>query len=213
VSKLRVAVVDDHPIVLAGLKALIEREPDMEFVGEAMCGTAALSLIREARPDIAVIDLSIPEITGLEIARRLADEQPEVKVLILTLHDESDSLRQSLEAGVSGYLVKRSAADELIRAIRAVAAGGLYLDPTIAGKALRPATARAGAGHGELSDRETAVIKLIAHGFSNKQVADRLDLSVKTVETYKARAVEKLDLRTRADIVRYGALQGWLSEG
>jgi DNA-binding NarL/FixJ family response regulator len=209
VTKLRVAVVDDHPIVLAGLKALIERAPDMEFVGEATRGTTAIALIREAKPDVAVIDISIPEMTGLEVVRRVVNEHPEVRVLILTLHDEGFYLRQSLEAGARGYLVKRSAADELIHAIRAVAAGGIYLDPTIAGKVLMPISTHAVSEPAKLSDRETEVLKLVAHGFSNKQVADQLGLSIKTVETYKARAAEKLDLRTRADIVRYGALQGW----
>jgi len=212
VSDIRVVLVDDHPIVLAGLRALIQSTPDMELVGEAASATAAIALIREAMPDIAVVDISIPGISGLELVRRLVKERPEVKILVLTLHDESMFVRQALEAGARGYLVKRAAADELIRAIRAIAAGGIYLDPAIAGKALGPIAARAGSRDIALSERETEVIKLAALGFSNKQIAGRLALSVKTVETYKARATEKLGLRTRSDIVRYGALQGWLHE-
>lgn len=205
-------VLDDHPIVLAGTKGLIQSAPDMELVGAATSGKAAIALIRELAPDIAVVDISIPEMTGLEVVRPVVREQPEIKVLVLTLHDETMYVRQSLEAGVCGYLVKRSAADELIRAIRAIAAGGIYLDPVIAGKALGPQATRTISGHSELSDRETEVIRLIAQGFSNKEVATRLDLSVKTVETYKSRAAEKLGLQTRAEIIRYGVLRGWLSK-
>jgi len=209
-SNIRVVLVDDHPIVLAGLTALIRSAPEMELVGEATSGMAAIALIRKTKPDVAVVDISIPEMTGLEVARQVVIEQPAIKVLVLTLHDESVYVQQALEAGVHGYLVKRSAADELIRAIRAIAAEGIYLDSAIAGKALNRIAACAVSAHRTLSDRETEVIKLVALGFSNKQIAGRLALSIKTAETYKSRAAEKLGLRTRADIVRYGILRGWL---
>jgi DNA-binding NarL/FixJ family response regulator len=212
VSDIRVLLVDDHPIVLAGIKALIQSTSGVKLVGEATNGTAAIAMIQETIPDIAVVDLSIPGISGLELARQVVKEQPAVKVLVLTLHDESLYVRQALEAGVRGYLVKRSAADELIRAIRAIAAGGIYLDPAIAGKALSPIAAHAVSRFVALSDRESEVIKLVAQGFSAKEIAGRLALSIKTAETYKARAAEKLGLRTRADIVRYGALRGWLRD-
>jgi DNA-binding NarL/FixJ family response regulator len=172
----------------------------------------AIALIRRTMPDVAVVDISIPEMTGLEVARQVVIEQPAIKVLVLTLHDESVYVQQALEAGVHGYLVKRSAADELIRAIRAIAAEGVYLDSAIAGKALNRTVACAVSAHRTLSDRETEVIKLVALGFSNKQIAGRLALSIKTAETYKSRAAEKLGVRTRADIVRYGVLQGWLHD-
>ena len=133
-SNIRVVLVDDHPIVLAGLTALIRSAPEMELVGEATSGMAAIALIRRTKPDVAVVDISIPEMTGLEVARQVVIEQPAIKVLVLTLHDESVYVQQALEAGVHGYLVKRSAADELIRAIRAIAAEGVYLDSAIAGK-------------------------------------------------------------------------------
>jgi DNA-binding NarL/FixJ family response regulator len=209
-SNIRVVLVDDHPIVLAGLTALIRSAPEMELVGEATSGMAAIALIRRTKPDVAVVDISIPEMTGLEVARQVVIEQPAIKVLVLTLYDESVYVQQALEAGVHGYLVKRSAADELIRAIRAIAAEGIYLDSAIAGKALNRTVACAVSAHRTLSDRETEVIKLVALGFSNKQIAGRLALSIKTAETYKSRAAEKLGLRTRADIVRYGILRGWL---
>jgi DNA-binding NarL/FixJ family response regulator len=211
-SNIRVVLVDDHPIVLAGLTALIRSAPEMELVGEATSGMAAIALIRRTKPDVAVVDISIPEMTGLEVARQVVIEQPAIKVLVLTLYDESVYVQQALEAGVHGYLVKRSAADELIRAIRAIAAEGIYLDSAIAGKALNRTAACAASAHRTLSDRETEVIKLVALGFSNKQIAGRLALSIKTAETYKSRAAEKLGVRTRADIVRYGVLQGWLHD-
>ena len=211
-SKIRVVLVDDHPIVLAGIKALIRNTSELMLVGEATSGEAAIAAIRRAKPDIAVVDLSIPGISGIELVRQVVKEQPTVKVLVLTLHDESVYVRQALEAGARGYLVKRSAADELVRAIRAIAAGGIYLDPAITGKALRLVTGRAVSRPVALSDRETEVIKLVAQGFSAKQIADRLALSIKTAETYKARAVEKLGLQSRADIVRYSVLQGWLDD-
>ena len=211
-SNIRVVLVDDHPIVLAGIKALIKSAPDMELAGEATSGPAAVSLIRKARPDIAVIDLSLPGEGGIELVRQIATEQREVKVLVLTLHDESIYVRQSLEAGAHGYLVKRAAPDELIRAIRVVSAGGIYLDPAIAGKALQRGTAGLVRKQVGLSEREVEVIKLVAQGFSNKEIARRLALSIKTAETYRARAADKLGLRTRADIVRYAVLQGWLHD-
>lgn len=209
-TNIRIALVDDHPIVLAGIKALIQSAQDMELVGGATSGPAAITLIREARPQIAVVDLSLPGMTGIELIRQIAKEQPEVKVLVLTLHDEFVYVQQALEAGAHGYLIKRSAADELTRAIRAIAAGGIYLDPAIAGKTFRRSATSVISEHVALSEREAEVLKLVAQGFSNKQIACHLALSIKTVETYKARAAEKLGLRSRADIVRYGVLQGWL---
>ena len=151
-SNIRVVLVDDHPIVLAGLTALIRSAPEMELVGEATSGMAAIALIRRTKPDVAVVDISIPEMTGLEVARQVVIEQPAIKVLVLTLYDESVYVQQALEAGVHGYLVKRSAADELIRAIRAIAAEGIYLDSAIAGKALNRIAACAVSAHRTLSD-------------------------------------------------------------
>ena len=167
------------------------------------------------RPDVVVLDISMPEMNGTEVARALLAEQPECRILVLTVHEDRAYLRRLLDAGVAGYLVKRSAADELIRAIHAVAAGGTYLDPAIAGKVVGAGgagAARAGGQVADLSDRETDVLRLIAHGHSNKEISARLEISVKTIETYKARAMEKLGFKTRVDVVRYAAAQGWLSE-
>jgi DNA-binding NarL/FixJ family response regulator len=215
-GKLRILMADDHPIVLAGLKALVEADPGLEIVGEARDGRTALKLASSLRPDVTVLDISMPEMNGTEVARALLAEQPECRILVLTVHEDRATLRQLLDLGVAGYLIKRSAADELLRAIHAVAAGGTYLDPAIAGKVIGSSgqgSARAGGGPTvELSERETDVLRLIANGHSNKDISARLSISVKTIETYKARAMEKLGFKNRVDVVRHAASKGWLPD-
>jgi DNA-binding NarL/FixJ family response regulator len=212
----RVLMADDHPVVLAGLKALVEADPDFQVIGEARDGRAALRLAKQLQPDVVVLDISMPEMNGIEVATTLLAERPQCRVLVLTVHEDRAYLRQLVEAGVNGYLLKRSASEELIRALHAVVAGGMYLDPAIAGKAIgRPVRGapQSRAGHGgDLSNRETDVLRLVAGGHSNKEISARLNISVKTVETYKARAMEKLGYRSRVDVVRYAAEQGWLHE-
>ncbi len=215
-TTIRVTLADDHPVVLAGVRALLQEAPEIELVGEATNGAAALRLICDKTPDVAVIDISMPDLNGVDLAKRVAASCPEVKLLALTVHEDRAYVQPLLHAGVRGYLLKRSAAEDLVRAIRAVAAGGVYLDPAVADRALSNGVrgSRAGSipseGSEALSQRETDVLRLTAQGYSNKEVATRLEVSVKTIETYKARAAEKLGLRTRADIVRYGVSQGWL---
>ena len=211
-TDIRVAVADDHPVVLAGIKALLQGAPEIVLLGDATTGKAAIELIQRTMPDIAIIDISLPDISGLEIARCIAETCPAVKLLALTVHEDRAYVQLLLQAGVRGYILKRSAAEDLVRAIRAVAAGGVFLDPEVAGKALAE-TSRNGSASPDkelLSQREGEVLKMTAQGFSNKEIAARLDVSIKTVETYKARASEKLNLRTRVDIVRYGVAHGWL---
>jgi DNA-binding NarL/FixJ family response regulator len=213
-TPIRIALVDDHPVVLAGIRALLVGMPDVELVGEANTGATGLKAICECSPDIAVIDLSLPDFSGIELARRLSKRCPEVKIIALTVHEDRAYVHPVLDAGARGYLLKRSAGDELLRAIRAVNQGDLYLDPAIAEKASTNAAELAlgnGADGGELSRREEDVLQLVAQGFSNKQIAGQLEVSVKSVETYKARAAEKKGLHSRADIVRYGIRQGWLT--
>lgn len=211
---IRVALVDDHPVVLAGITALLRAAPEITLVGEATTGEAALRLIAETAPDVAVIDVSLPDLNGLDLARRLAERCPAVRVLALTVHEDRAYVQPLLQSGARGYLLKRSAAEDLLRAIRAIAAGGIYLDPAVADKALPgPRAGAIDAPEGAiLSQREQDVLRLTAQGFTNKEIAGRLDVSVKTVETYKARGAEKLGLRTRAEIVRYGAVHGWLDD-
>ncbi len=214
-NRTRIVLADDHPIVLDGLRNLIRAEDDFELVGEAASGLAALKVIREKRPDVAVLDISMPELNGIVLSRRLAGEIPELNVLMLTLHEDRAYLNQALEAGVRGYVLKRSAVENLVHAIRAVIVGGIYVDPAIS---RRPVDGKR--GHSKpsphhnappaLTERETAVLKMAGLGLTNKEIASRLDVGVKSVETYKARGLEKLGLKTRADLVRYASTQGWL---
>ncbi|MBI4276203.1 MAG: response regulator transcription factor [Rhizobiales bacterium] len=216
-GKTRVVLSDDHPILLAGLRNLIEAEDDLELVGEAANGIAALKIIREMRPDVAILDISMPELNGIMVARRLAEEAPSVKLMVLTLHEDRAYLKQALDVGVRGYVLKRSAAENLVHAIRAVVVGGLYVDPAIVGHVFDKACARGGrpaakTAMPELTEREAEVLKLAALGFTNKETARRIDVGVKSVETYKARGLDKLGLKTRAELVRFASAQGWLAD-
>ncbi len=210
-TRLRVALADDHPVVLAGVKALLRETSDIEVVGHATSGLAALKMMVATAPDVAVVDIAMPDLSAIELAKRVARDCPAVRLVALTVHEDQAYLQQMLAAGARGYLLKRSAAEELARAIRAVAVGGLFLDPAVAGKAL---ASPAGPGGSDptaaLSPREEDVLRCTAQGFSNKEIGNRLEISTKTVETYKARAVEKLALRSRSDIVRYAVRRGWL---
>lgn len=214
-DKIRIVLADDHPIVLDGLRNLIRAEPDFELVGEAASGLSALKVIREQRPDVAVLDISMPELNGIVLSRRLAGEMPELRLLVLTLYEDRAYLNQALEAGVRGYVLKRSAVENLVQAIRAVLVGGLYIDPAIVGRVFeskqinKRLAARKGVAPA-LTDREADVLKMAALGFTNKEIASRLDVGVKSIETYKARGLEKLGLKTRAELVRYASGQGWL---
>jgi DNA-binding NarL/FixJ family response regulator len=215
--KTRIVLADDHPIVLNGLRNIIQAEQHLELVGEASSGLAALKVIREERPDVAVVDISMPEMNGILLARRLADEMPSVRILVLTLHEDRAYLKQALDAGINGYMLKRSAAENLVHAIKAVAVGGIYVDPTIASQMFPALPRRAGRRSDsnkipELSDRETEILKFVALGFTNKEIAQKLDVGLKSIETYKARGTEKLGLKTRAELVRYASAQGWLAD-
>jgi DNA-binding NarL/FixJ family response regulator len=214
---LRIVLVDDHVVVREGLKALLSAQSGMTVVGEAADGVAACLEVKRLRPDVVVMDVSMPKLTGSQATERLAKECPEVKVLALTVHEDKGYIRQLLAAGAAGYVLKRAAAEELIHAIRVVAGGGIYLDPSMAGKVVGGFVRRGDSDKpsqsAALSEREIEVGKLTAAGHSNKEVAARLDLSVKTVETYRARAMEKLGLHSRADLVRYAVQQGWLQDG
>jgi DNA-binding NarL/FixJ family response regulator len=216
VDKLRILLADDHAVVREGLKSLINAQPDMEVVGEASNGLEVAEQVGDCSPNLVIMDISMPELNGAQATAQLLQDCPDIKVLALSVHEDASYLRQLLEAGAVGYVLKRSAADMLIQAVRMVAAGGVYLDPLIAGKVVgslvgkttvlgAPATA-------ELSEREADVIRLIAQGYSNKEIATQLGLSIKTVETYKARAMEKLGLDSRVAIVRYALQRGWLQE-
>ncbi|HYH63886.1 MAG TPA: response regulator transcription factor [Urbifossiella sp.] len=208
-SRIRVLLADDHAVVRAGIRAVVAAEPDMEVVGEAADGPTALALVAALDPDVVVADISMPGMTGVELTTRLREANPARKVVVLTVHEDIGYLRAVLDAGAAGYVPKRAAADDLVRALRTVADGGAYVDPILGAAAAAP-----GAGSlatVDLSDRETEVVKFIARGFSNKEIAAKLSLSVKTVETYKARSLEKLGVRTRVGLVQYAAERGWLT--
>ena len=215
-TDLRVFLADDHAVVREGLKALVNAQPGMVVVGEAADGLLACEQIPALRPDVVVMDVSMPGLTGSQATARLRKECPTVKVLALTVHEDKGYIRQLLAAGATGYVLKRSAPEGLIQAIRSVAAGGVYLDPSMAGKVIGGfvrAPANDGPSNGELSEREADVARQTAAGYSNKEIAARLELSIKTVETYRARAMEKLGLQSRAGLVRYAVQQGWLQDG
>jgi DNA-binding NarL/FixJ family response regulator len=215
-KRLRILLADDHKIIRDGLKLLVNEQPDMHVVGEAGNGREVLEKARELKPNVVVMDLSMPELNGLQATARLKEERPEIKVVALTVHEDESYLRQLCKAGAAGYVLKRSAGDELIQAIRTVAKGGLSFDPTLANRALAsqraPSTAKGEPHAAELSEREKDVLIQLAWGYSNKEIAAKLRISVKTVETYKVRIGEKLGLRSRSGMVQYAMRQGWMNE-
>lgn len=214
---ISVFLADDHPLVLAGMKAHIEADPELQLVGDARDGPTALRRAIELRPDVVVLDISMPGLNGIDVTRKLLAACPRCRILVLTVHEDGSYLRQLLGLGVAGYVLKRSAAEELSRGIHAVAAGGIYLDPAVAGRAVgqspyQALSANATCKSGELSLREVEVLRLTAAGHSNKTIATKLLIRVKTVDTYKARAMAKLGFQTRVEVVRYALNQGWLSD-
>ena len=211
--KIRVFLADDHEVVRAGLKSLLNTQSDMKVVGEAADGRDAVTQIASLKPDIAVIDLSMPNLSGADVTRELKAAHPSVKVLALTVHEDKSHITELLGAGAKGYLLKRAAAAELINAVRAVAAGGVFVDPRIADKLVAPLVAGPIDAGVELSRRESEVLRLVALGHSHKEISSQLAVSVKTVETYKARSMEKLGLQGRVDIIRHASDSGWLRAG
>jgi DNA-binding NarL/FixJ family response regulator len=215
-KKIRVLLADDHKIVRDGLKLLINSQPDMQVVAEVGNGKDAVQQALELKLDVVVMDLSMPELNGLQATERLKAKRPDIKVVALTVHEDESYLRQLCQAGAAGYVLKRSAGDELIRAIQTVSTGGVYYDNTLASKALagqRADSSSKGEIHTtEPSGREKEVLVMLAWGYSNKEIAADLGLSIKTVETYKVRIAEKLKLHSRTEMVKYALRQGWLNE-
>jgi len=215
-EKLRILLADDHAVLRDGLAMLINGESDMSVTAQAENGRDAVRLAREDPPDVAVVDVSMPLMNGAEVAEALREQCPGVRVLALTRHADPAYVRRLLQAGAAGYVLKKAAADALIGAIRIVAGGGMYVEPQLAGALLQRTLGAARPESAEfeepLSAREEEVLRSIAWGRSNKEIAAELGLSIKTVESYKAGAVEKLRLRNRSEIVRYAVTRGWLSE-
>jgi DNA-binding NarL/FixJ family response regulator len=213
-APIRIVLADDHTIVREGLKLLIDGEADMIVIAEAADGAAAVEQAVSLKPDVIVLDISMPGMNGLLAARTLKQRAPEIAIVTLTRHTDDGYLQELFRSGVSAYVLKQSAARELLHAIRTAASGGQYIDSTLA-RRLTSSFAGTDGGKarkaGAITDREADVLRLIARGYSNKEIANELSLSVKTVEAHKANAMRKLDLNGRVDIVNYAVLQGWLN--
>ena len=215
-KKLRIVLAEDHKTVREGIKLLVDAQPDMEVIGEAGDGEAVIALTAELDPDIVLMDISMPVLNGLKATKKLRALYPQVKILTLTRHTDDGYLRQLISAGANGYVLKQSAPSELINAIRSVGEGNSFLDPSLTQKVMGGYVSKVdslrGDGRGDVSSRESEVLRLIALGYSNKEIATRLDLSVKTIEAHKANAMRKLGISGRIDIVRYAILQGWMQD-
>lgn len=214
-DKIRVLLVDDHAILRAGLRALLKTEADIEVVDEASDGKEAVAKTERLLPDVALMDISMPVMDGLEATRRIHQSCPKVKVLVLTIHDNEEYLFQVIEAGGSGYIVKKSAVTELISAIHAVHRGEAFLSPMATKMVIGRYLQMVGRGEGKqrydaLTSREKDILKLIADGYTNQEIADHLIISVKTVETHRAHVLKKLELHTRAELVKYARSHGLL---
>jgi len=213
-APLRILIADDHAIVRQGLKLLIDSQPDMKVIAEAASGEAVLEQAAAVKPDVVIMDVSMPGINGLVATRMLKQRQPETTIVALTRHEEKTYLEELLRAGASAYVLKQSAPTEFLRAVRAVAAGGIYLDPSmtsqVASGLLAPKSREDAEDGGKITERESQVLRLVAVGHSNVEIAEKLLISVKTVEVHKSNAMRKHGLTGRVDVIRYGVLQGWL---
>lgn len=212
-KRIRLLIVEDHATVREGLKLILSSQSDMEVIGDTGDGRSAIALVQRLQPDIVLMDISMPGMNGLKATEKLKECCPNTHVLAVTRHQEGGYLQQVLRAGASGYVLKQSPPSELLHAIRAVAGGGKYLDSAVAGKMMGTYAGRnqtSGEQLADLTDREAEVLRLISLGHSNKEIAARLDVSVKTIEAHKANAMKKLGITSRIDIVRYAVLKGWM---
>jgi two-component system response regulator NreC len=215
--KIRVMIADDHAILRAGLRMLVNAQADMEVVSEASDGEQAVQVARETRPDVALLDLTMPRVGGMKALQEMARDCREIRVLVLTMHDDPAYLRSALAAGASGYLLKRAVDAELIAAIRAVHRGGIFVDPRLANVLVQDVTAKRSTKAGStgpakiLSRRELQVLRLVARGYTSAEIAKQIFVGVKTIETYRSRLAEKLGLRTRSDVIRFAVQMGLLT--
>ncbi len=216
-SKVGILLADDHAILRSGLRLLVNSQSDMEVIAEAPDGEQAVEAARETRPDVALLDLTMPGAGGMRALQEIVRECPKTRVLVLTMHDDPAYLRSVLAAGASGYVLKRSVDAELLAAIRAVHRGGTFVDPSLANVLVQDVLTKKGSkarrtGPGKiLSERELQVLKLVARGYSSQQIAKQILVGVKTVETYRARLAQKLGLRTRSEVVRFAVQMGLLT--
>ncbi|WP_434512076.1 response regulator [Desulfitobacterium sp. AusDCA] len=213
-KKLRILLADDHAVLRAGLKLLLNAEADIEVIGEASDGEEAITQVNKLMPDLLLLDLTMPKLNGVDCIEKLMKGHPNLKVLVLTMHDDEEYLRAVLSVGAKGYVLKKAADVELLSAIRTVARGEMFIYPSMAAQLVyrqlvNPEDKKSKdtkAKH--LSERESEVLRYLALGHTNQEIGDLLHVSVKTVETYKARLMEKLEMRKRADLVRYAMDHG-----
>lgn len=217
-KKIRLLLADDHTVLRAGLRMLLNAQPDMEVVGEAVDGAEAVERALELKPDVVLMDITMGSMSGLAATREIKDRIPQTRVLVLTMHDDEEYLRQMLEAGATGYVLKRAADTELVVAIRAVQRGEVFLYPSFTRVLLGDLLRKRGVDSDSqqdsyelLSQREREVLRLVALGYTSQQIADQLFLSVKTIETYRGRLMGKLNLKGRAALVRYALRKGLLN--
>ena len=216
-NKIRVMIADDHAILRAGLRMLVNVQADMEFVSEAPDGEKALQTARETKPDVVLLDLTMPRVGGMKALQEMARDCRETRVLVLTMHDDPAYLRSALAAGASGYLLKRAVDAELIAAIRAVHRGGIFVDPRLANVLVQDVLAKRSTKAGPtrpvniLSQRELQVLTLVARGYTSAEIAKQIFVGVKTIETYRSRLADKLGLRTRSDVIRFAVQMGLLT--
>ena len=207
----RVLITDDHAIVRTGLRTLLTADPSMELVGEASGGHEAIQLVEQTQPDVLLLDLSMPDLDGIEVTRAVKSSFPEVRVLVLTIHEDQGRMREAIRAGASGYILKRAAESELISAIHVLMRGDMYVDPAMMRDLLSeavPPSGRADAVAEQLTPRELEVLKYIVQGYTNRQIGEELNISVRTVEGHRANLSAKLGLHSRVDLVRYAREHG-----
>jgi DNA-binding NarL/FixJ family response regulator len=207
-TKIRVMLVDDHPVMREALRAIITSEPDLAVVAEADGGRAAIDLLGHAKPDVILMDGSMPDMNGIETTRQLRQLQPDVKIIGLTLYEQTTYLEEMVEVGASGYVLKTGAPEDVTKAIRVVTAGGTYFDPSV--RRRRVAAEQKRSATGKLTGDELAIAKLLADGQTNAEIAVSLGMTVPVVQAHRAAAMKKLGLRTRAELVRVAAERHWL---